>query len=199
MSNEHETQALEKYTEEQLVNGCRKNNRVYQHALYERYSSRMFSVCLRYASDRMLAEDFLQEGFIRVFTKIDQYKNSGSLEGWIKRIMVNTALQHIRRAKQEPPSVDSEEGLMIADTSESALDTLAADEVLALVAKLPAGYRLVFNLYVLEEYTHQEIAAELGISEGTSKSQLARARQHLQKMLKKNETIRKGAAVGAGA
>jgi RNA polymerase sigma-70 factor (ECF subfamily) len=199
MANEHENQALEKYTEDQLVHGCRKNNRVHQHALYERYAPKMFSVCLRYASDRMVAEDFLQEGFIRVFTKIDQYKNSGSLEGWIKRIMVNTALQHIRRAKQEPASVDPEEGLAIADTSESALDSLAADELMALIAKLPAGYRLVFNLYVLEEYTHQEIAAELGISEGTSKSQLARARQHLQKMLKKNETIRKGAAVGAGA
>jgi RNA polymerase sigma factor (sigma-70 family) len=154
---------------------------------------------MRYASDRMIAEDFLQEGFIRVFTKLDQFNSTGSLEGWIKRIMVNTALQHIRRSKQDPASVDADEGLIIADSAETPLDSLAADELLALIGKLPNGYRLVFNLYVLEEYTHQEIAAELGISEGTSKSQLARARQQLQKMLKKNETIRKGTAVGTGA
>jgi RNA polymerase sigma factor (sigma-70 family) len=196
---DHEATALEKYTDEQLIQGCRKNNRGHQHALYQRYAPKMLSVCMRYASDRMLAEDFLQEGFIRVFTKLDQFNSTGSLEGWIKRIMVNTALQHIRRSKQEPSSVEADEGLIIVDTAETPLDTLAADELLAMIARLPTGYRLVFNLYVLEEYTHQEIAAELGISEGTSKSQLARARQCLQKMLKKNETIRKGKAIGTGA
>jgi RNA polymerase sigma-70 factor (ECF subfamily) len=196
---EHEATVLETYTDEQLVHGCRKNSRVHQHALYKRFAPKMLSVCMRYASDRMLAEDFLQEGFIRVFTKLDQFNSTGSLEGWVKRIMVNTALQHIRRSKQEPSAADADEGLVIADTAETPLDALAADELMALIAKLPTGYRLVFNLYVLEEYTHQEIAAELGISEGTSKSQLARARQHLQKMLKKNETIRKGTAVGTGA
>lgn len=176
------------YSEKELLEGCRKNNRKYQQALYSQYAPRMFAVCLRYADDRMQAEDFLQEGFVKVFTRLDQFSGEGSFEGWIRRIMVNTALQQLRREKNFPVIVDEEHAQY--ETQESnALDNMAADELMRLIQKLPPGYRMVFNLYVLEEYTHKEIACELGVTEGTSKSQLARARAILQKMIRQNESV----------
>jgi RNA polymerase sigma-70 factor (ECF subfamily) len=177
------------HSEQELVKGCLRNSRLHQQALYEKYSSKMFAVCLRYAPDRMLAEDFLQEGFVKVFTRLDQFNGQGSLEGWIRRVMVNTALQYLRSQKNAPQEVDIEHSQHISNGDTGVLDSLAVEELTKMVQKLPAGYRMVFNMYVIEEYTHKEIAAELGITEGTSKSQLARARGLLQKMIKKNENI----------
>ena len=177
------------HSEQELVKGCLRNSRLHQQALYERYSSKMFAVCLRYAPDRMLAEDFLQEGFVKVFTRLDQFNGQGSLEGWVRRVMVNTALQYLRSQKNAPQEVDIEHSQHVSNGDSGVLDSLAVEELTKMVQKLPTGYRMVFNMYVIEEYTHKEIAAELGITEGTSKSQLARARGLLQKMIKKNENI----------
>ena len=177
------------YTEQELAEGCKKNSRKHQQALYQCYAGKLFALCLRYAGDRMQAEDFLQEGFIRIFSKIEQYKGDGSLEGWMKRIMVNTALQHLRREKSLPKIADIDDAAPVSEHGADALDQMAATELIELIEQLPTGYRMVFNLYVIEEYSHKEIADELGISEGTSKSQLARARNLLQKLLKKNERI----------
>lgn len=176
-------------TEKELIHSCIKGNRNSQRLLYEQYSGKLFALCLRYAKDRTDAEDFLQEGFIKIYTNLGQYKFEGSFEGWMRRIMVTTALQHLRKDKQNPEYELPEKHLALADDKDDVIDKLSADELVAQIQLLPTGYRTVFNLYVLEEFSHKEIAAELGISEGTSKSQLARARLLLQKMVKKNENI----------
>jgi RNA polymerase sigma-70 factor (ECF subfamily) len=176
------------YDEREVIKGCRKNSRLHQQMLYEHYAPKMFALCLRYSADHMQAEDFLQEGFVKVLTRIEQYTGPGSFEGWIRRIMINTALQHLRKQKNTPAEVDIENSPDIAATDD-VLSDMAVEDLTKLIQTLPAGYRLVFNMFVVEEYTHKEIAAELGITEGTSKSQLARARQLLQKMIKKNENF----------
>jgi RNA polymerase sigma factor (sigma-70 family) len=184
-------------TEKELIHSCIKGNRNSQRLLYEQFSAKMFALCLRYAKDRMEAEDFLQEGFIKIFTNLGQYKFEGSFEGWVRRIMVTTALQHLRKDKQQAEYELPENHLAVADEYD-VTDKLSADELMAQIQSLPTGYRTVFNLYILEEFSHKEIAAELGISEGTSKSQLARARVFLQKMIKKNENIQDKLTLGSG-
>ncbi|MDQ3072403.1 MAG: sigma-70 family RNA polymerase sigma factor [Bacteroidota bacterium] len=187
------------YTEFELVEGCRANSRKHQQALYQRYAGKMFAISLRYAEDRMQAEDFLQEGFLKVFTHMEQFKGQGSLEGWIRRVIVTTALQHLRRHKNDPATLNPELSLNAVGEEGGILGDLAVEEIMKLINKLPTGYRLVFNLYVLEQYSHKEIAEELGISEGTSKSQLARARGCLQQMLKKNEDFQHTQQIGVAA
>lgn len=149
----------------------------------------MMSVCLRYAKDDMQAEDFLQDGFIKVFTKLDQFKSEGSLEGWVRRVIVNTALQTLRSNKNSPITADDIDDIRPIGANDDTIERMSADELHCIIKKLPTGYRTIFNLYVVEEFTHKEIAEQFGISEGTSKSQLARARMLLQKMIKKNEII----------
>lgn len=161
-------------TEEQLVDGCKKAGPVAQRELYDRYSRRMFGVCLRYAASREEAEDLLQEAFLTVFEKISSYKGSGSLEGWIRRVVVNTALQHFR--KQKLTWVDVENAPDIPAGEEVSLET---KELLRMIQELPTGFRTVFNLYAIEGYSHAEIGSLLGISENTSKSQYSRARAQL--------------------
>lgn len=155
-----------------------------QEELYRRFSSRMYAVCLRYAGKAEEAEDILQEGFIKVFKKLDSYRGDGSFDGWVRRIFVNTAIEHFRRKKYLMPVTEKEENT-IEGKSISVLDDLAARDIMALVQELSPGYRTVFNMYVVEGYTHKEIADMLGISEGTSKSQLSRAKVILQEMVKK--------------
>ncbi|GET32238.1 DNA-directed RNA polymerase sigma-70 factor [Prolixibacter bellariivorans] len=140
----------------------------------------MYGVCLRYSKDATEAEDNLQEGFIRVFTKIDQFGFKGSFEGWMRRIMVNTSLEKFRKQNKLYPVEDITvyEGKQL---SEDLLAQITADELLKLVQELPARYRMVFNLYAIEGYSHKEIGDMMGISEGTSKSNLSRARVILQK------------------
>lgn len=154
-----------------------------QEELYRRFSPRMYAVCLRYAGRTEEAEDILQEGFIKVFKKMDSFRGDGSFEGWMRRIFVNTAIEHFRRKKYLMPVTEKEENT-IEGKYTSALDDLGAKDVLALIQELSPGYRTVFNLYVVEGYTHREIADMLGISEGTSKSQLSRAKVILQDMVK---------------
>jgi RNA polymerase sigma factor (sigma-70 family) len=170
--------------ESDLILGCIQGNRRMQQELYSRFSPRMYAVCLRYAGNVEEAEDILQEGFIKIFKKIDSFRSEGSFEGWVRRIFVNTAIEHFRRKKYMLPVTEREE-TTIEGKSTSVLDNLAAKDILALVQDLSPGYRTVFNLYVVEGYTHKEIADMLGISEGTSKSQLSRAKVILQDMVKK--------------
>ncbi|MCC6309076.1 MAG: RNA polymerase sigma factor [Chitinophagaceae bacterium] len=155
-----------------------------QEELYRRFSPRMYAVCLRYAGNAEEAQDILQEGFIKVFKKLDSFRSEGSFEGWVRRIFVNTAIEHFRRKKYLMPVTEREENT-IEGKYLSVLDNLAAADIMALVQELSPGYRTVFNMYVVEGYSHKEIGDILGISEGTSKSQLSRAKVILQDMVKK--------------
>lgn len=166
-----------------LIRGCMESDRRMQEELYRRFSPRMYAVCLRYAGNAEEAEDILQEGFIKVFKKLDSFRNEGSFEGWIRRIFVNTAIEHFRRKKYLLPVTEKEENT-IEGKYTSVLDELGAKDIMALVQQLSPGYRTVFNMYVVEGYTHKEIADQLGISEGTSKSQLSRAKVILQDMVR---------------
>jgi len=170
-------------TESDLIVGCLEGNRRMQEELYRRFSPRMYAVCLRYAGNAEEAEDILQEGFIKVFKKLASFRREGSFEGWIRRIFVNTAIEHFRRKRYLMPVTEKEENT-IEGKYLSVLDDLAARDIMALVQELSPGYRTVFNMYVVEGYTHKEIADMLGISEGTSKSQLSRAKVILQDMVK---------------
>ena len=175
-----------KYSEETLVLGLRRADPKAQRQAYDRFSPRMMALCRRYMADDFEAEEAMIEGFIRVFERIGQFRDEGSFEGWIRRIMVNESLMALRRKKQEGYRQSFEE--VAAETPPVAAETgLEAAELLALIDRLPAGYRTVFNLYAIEGYPHQEIAGLLGITESTSKSQLHRARALLQKMIQEQE------------
>jgi len=170
--------------ESDIIKGCIEGDRRMQETLYNRFSSKMYAVCLRYATNAAEAEDILQEGFIKIFKKMDTFRSEGSFEGWIRRIFVNTAIEHFRRRKYLTPVTEKEENT-IEGKYISVLDELAEQDILNLVQQLSPGYRTVFNMYVVEGFTHKEIGDMLGISEGTSKSQLSRAKVILQDMVKK--------------
>jgi RNA polymerase sigma-70 factor (ECF subfamily) len=141
----------------------------------------MFAVCLRYANEYNSAQDLLQEGFVKVFRNLEKFRGEGSFEGWIRRIFVNTAIEHYRKQVNLYALHDSETRYEYYEGN--ALETLKHEDILKMIQKLSDGYRTVFNLYVIEGYSHKEIGDMMGISEGTSKSQLARARYLLQKMI----------------
>lgn len=157
----------------QLIKKCAKNNKKAQHEIYQLYAGTLFSICLKYSKNKQEAQDNFQDGFITIFKKIGQFKFKGSFEGWIKRVMVNTILQKYRKKNVLNVVTDEipDEVTVEVDTEEISLDFL-----LGLIQQLPDRYRLVFNLYVLDGYSHREIAEMLQIAEGTSKSNLARAR-----------------------
>lgn len=174
---------------QRLIQGCLKNNRDAQYQLYNMLSGKMFGVCLRYAKDRETAEDLLQEGFVKVFNNIEKFRGEGSFEGWVRRIMVNTAVEYYRRSVKMYPVVSIEEQIVEVDF-ETVGDDLEVADIMKLIEQLSPGYRTVFNLYAIEGYSHKEIAEMLKISEGTSKSQLARARYLLMEMFEKNNRIK---------
>lgn len=145
----------------------------------------MYGVCLRYAKDRADAEDILQEGFVRVFTKISQFESKGSFEGWMRRIMVNTALEKFRKNDRLYP-VEEIAVYESAEMVEETISSITADELMQMIQELPPRYKLVFNLYAIEGYSHQEIGEMMSITEGTSKSNLSRARMILQKRVSDN-------------
>ncbi len=165
---------------EDCIKKCSSGDPKAQTALYNYFAPRMYGVCLRYSRDTIEAEDNLQEGFVRVFTKIDQYGFKGSFEGWIRRIMVNTSLEKFRKNSHLYPVEDMVvyEGNSIA---EDTISGISAEDLLKMVQQLPPRYRMVFNLFAIEGYSHQEIGQLMNISEGTSKSNLSRARVILQK------------------
>ena len=172
-------------SETDLIEGCIRGDRKMQFELYERFSPKMYGVCLRYAANAEEAEDILQEGFIKVFKKISSYRGDGSFEGWIRRIFVNTAIEHFRKKSYLQPITEQEES-SIEGKYVSVLDSLAEKDIIKLIQQLSPGYRTVFNMYVVEGYTHKQIADILKISEGTSKSQLSRAKLILQDLVKKH-------------
>ena len=173
------------HDEQRLITGCKKGETWAQKQVYELYASDMFSVCVRYVSDRETARDLLQDGFIKIFTKADSYSGTGSFAGWIRRIFVTTALEYLRQNKAflESASLD-DLSYLIEDEDVSILDKISADDLMTCVSNLPNGYRTVFNLYALEGYSHAEIANLLNISENTSRSQFMRARKILQEKVR---------------
>jgi len=170
-------------TDEELVKGCLAKNPVAQKLLFEQFNRKMMGVCLRYAGRSEEAEDMLQNGFIRVFEKIDTFRGSGSLEGWIRKIMVNESLTYLRKNKDMRLNIDIEEAKYKLPGNSHVGESMNEKDLLTMIQKLPPGFRAVFNMYAIEGYSHKEIAEELGISEGTSKSQYSRAKTHLQNIL----------------
>lgn len=165
-----------------LIEGCIRGDRKMQFELYQRYAPKMYGVCLRYAGKAEEAEDILQEGFIKIYNKIGSFRGEGSFEGWMRRIFVNTAIEHFRKKTYLQPITEYEENTLEGKYL-NVLDNLAEQDIIQLVQKLSPGYRTVFNMYVVEGYTHKQIGEALGISEGTSKSQLSRAKIILQEMV----------------
>lgn len=175
---------------QKIVEGCVKGKRKYQQKLFELYYGKMTGVCMRYAKDSDEAQDMVQNGFIKVFAKLDVYNFTGSLEGWIRRIMVNTAIDQIRKNKRDPFSIEDDariqnlEEEIPFDVEETNMETsIQAEKAIKAISQLSPAYKTVFNLYVIEGYTHKEIAEYLGVSEGTSKSNLAKAKQKLRTIL----------------
>ena len=167
--------------ERELIDGCRKQNRQAQELLYRTYADKMYRICLAYSGDRDIAKDLLQESFVKVFKKIDSFNENGSLEGWIRRIVNNTAIDHYRKATKIQ-TTDNFENVTEKDIESAAeqLSLLHKEVILGFIKKLPEGARNVFNLFAIEGYSHKEIANRLNISEGTSKSQYNRARSLLK-------------------
>lgn len=175
-------------SEDELIKGCLKRDRSAQKRLFDTYSSKMYSVCYRYVKDSMEAEDILVTAFTKILDKIEQFKNEGSFEGWIRRIVVNEALTHLRRNR----SMYLETDIELADREpdyENVNNYLEAEDLMNLIQTLPSGYRIVFNMYAIDGYSHKEIADHLGITENTSKSQLSRARVYLQKKLAEHDWV----------
>lgn len=175
----------------QLIEGCKTGKRRFQNLLYQKYSRRMFAVCLRYSNNSTEAEDVLQEAFIKVFRNISGYTGLGSFEGWIKRIMINTSLTQYQKNKRKGISVELEtieQSLSSGDENDDQVNVTSAvnsEQLIGIIQNLPEGYKHVFSMYALDGFTHQEIAETLGISVNTSKSQLSKARRYLQKEIEK--------------
>lgn len=170
---------------ENIIKGCRRKDQDAQRLLYEKFSAPMLGVCLRYAGSRDDAQDILHEGFLKIYEKIGQFESRGSFEGWIRRIMVNTALE---RYRNEQKSVNIQDELIEFDLNMSTKmdDNVTVKELLSIIMELSPQYRVVFNLFAIEGYSHKEISKMLDISEGTSKSNLSRARSILQKKVKEH-------------
>ncbi len=175
---------------DRIIDGCIRGERLAQKKVYEMFYSKMMGVCKRYTTDDDEAKDVLQESFIKVFEKIGRFSREGSFEGWVRRIVVNTAIDFIRKKKKEGTRVSD---VQIADTEpddfgeevESKYGNLGVKDVVEAVKQLSPAYRAVFNLYIMENYTHAEIAEDLDISVGSSKSNLAKAKMNLKKILKR--------------
>ena len=166
------------------IEGAKRGDRRSQKAIYDLLSAKMFAVCLRYMGDRDAAEDILQDGFVTLFSKLDSYSAEGSFEGWSRKIFVNTALMSLRKKDALKMSEDVSVAWNITSDDPTAIQRIGYNDLLKMVATLPPGFRTVFNMYVIEGYSHKEIAEALGISETTSRSQLQRARTLLQTKIK---------------
>jgi RNA polymerase sigma-70 factor (ECF subfamily) len=173
-----------------IVEACLRGERRAQERLFQTYYGKMLGVCMRYLSDRDSAQEILQVSFLKVFDKLEFFDFTGSLEGWIRRIVTNTAIDHLRKAKKDPFLSDQDNDFVagsadpMVEAEHTELLELKGQVAIEAIGKLSPAYRAVFNLYVIEEHTHKEIAEILGISEGTSKSNLAKAKMNLQRLLK---------------
>ena len=178
-------------TEEALLQGCVQNKPAAQKALYEKFSAKMLAACYRYAHNREDAEDMLQEGFIKVFTQIHTFENRGSLEGWIRRIIIHTCINNLKKNKKFNESVDIIHATSAQVREESIPSIIQAKQVVECIRLLPIGYRTVLNLYAVEGYSHREIGTMLDIEESTSRSQYTRAKAMLEDILIKKKIIYK--------
>lgn len=173
-----------------VIDGCKQNKPKYQKLVFETLYGPMFAVCVRYATDQDQANDLVQEGFIKVFNNMNKYQDNGSFVGWVKRVMVNNALDHVRK-KRDFFRVDDHENYELADDTqdfdfedtEFTLNGVSVQDVIDAIQKLSPKYQMVFNMYVMENYTHKEIAEYLDITEGTSKSNLAKAKRNILKII----------------
>ncbi|MEL6673667.1 MAG: RNA polymerase sigma factor [Bacteroidota bacterium] len=181
---------INRYHEDEIVEGCLQGGRKYQKLLYEKYYGSMMVVCMRYTNDREEARDVLHEGFIKVFRNLKGFSRGTNLGAWIRRIMINTAIDHYRKEAKRPNLVEINHAIHETDVQDVVAE-MSANEILGLVQRLSPAYRTVFNLYVIEGYSHKDVGKMLGISEGTSKSNLAKARAKLQKMILSSRVIRK--------
>jgi RNA polymerase sigma factor (sigma-70 family) len=173
----------------ELISKCLKHDLASQHKFYHRYAPKMFGICQRYARNETEAEDILQIGFLRVFTNLHQYRSEGSLEGWIMRIIINAAINYNKQQLKTDYEVSLEELSHEATLPEDALSFLSVQEIIEIIQTLPAGHRMVFSLHEIEGYEHKEIAVMLGIAEGTSKSQLFRARATIKRRMQELEKV----------
>ncbi len=167
---------------DQIIQGCLRGDRISQKHLFDRYAGKMLAVCMRYAKHRMEAEDLLQDGFIKVFTNLEQYKSEGPFEQWVRRIMINNAIKNCHR-KSFQNEYSAGEDMPDSYEEPEIIDHMAEMELIRMINDLPEGYRVVFNLYAIEGYSHKEIATVLQIEESTSRSQLVKARKALQDKL----------------
>lgn len=180
---------------EKLINGCMKGKRKYQEILHKAFYSKMLVVCLRYAQNRAEAEDLLHDGFIKLYQKLPKYNYQGSFEGWIRRIIANNSIDFIRKRKEFTVGITSDNENFINDRQDDTKETLEdieltkfkAEQILAAIQELSPAYKAVFNMYVLDNMTHKEIAEELGISVGTSKSNLSKAKLKIKDLLSKKQ------------
>ncbi len=173
------------YSENELIEECLKNNRFAQKQLYEKYSKKMFGVCLRYAKCTQDAEDILADSFVQVFMKLSSYKGDGSFEGWIRRVVVNTSITAYRSNLKFNLNDSISEIYNLSNDDDSAIDLINVQQIKDIIQTMPDGYRMIFNLYAIEGYNHREIAEMLGLNEGTSKSQYSKAKKWLQTKLEK--------------
>ncbi|MBE9667047.1 RNA polymerase sigma factor [Mucilaginibacter boryungensis] len=174
-------------TTDELISRSKAGDGKAQELLYKQFAGKMLAVCMRYATDRMEAEDMLQNGFIKMFQKLADYRGEGSFEGWVRRIMVHSSIEYYRKHHKMMQVVDIEESGYEQSVNPLAAENLDAKDLMALIQQLSPGYRMVFNLYALEGYSHREIAKIAGITEGASKSQLSRARSILKEQIEKME------------
>jgi RNA polymerase sigma factor (sigma-70 family) len=178
-------------TEEAILKGCLQNDAASQRELYSRYSPKMLSVCYRFAQNREDAEDMLQEGFIKVFSQIHTFENRGAFEGWIRRIVVHTCINILKKNKRFNESVDIIHATAVQVREESVPSIIQAKQVVECIRMLPVGYRTVLNLYAIEGYSHREIATALDIEESTSRSQYTRAKAMLEDILVRKHILQK--------
>ncbi len=175
-------------TDRELIEGCIRNERSFQEALFKRFAGKMKAVCMRYVNNSDDADDVLQEGFIKIFNNIGKFGFEGSFEGWVRRIMVNTALTRISKKNLSAEVTLVHDHYEVSDWNDAIAD-ISAKELRAFINTLPQGYKIVFNMYVVEGFSHKEIAQYLNISEATSRSQLLKARLALQQLIKKSKII----------
>ena len=175
---------------ERMLEKAKEGDRRAQKAIYDALADKMFALCIRYMGDRETAEDVLQDGFVTLFAKLDTYSGEGSFEGWARKIFVNTALMSLRKNDVLRESEDVDSARSVSSEAPSAIQNLGYKELCRMISELPAGFRTVFNMYVVEGFSHQDIAEALGISVNTSRSQLLRARAMLQAKIREREKIK---------
>jgi RNA polymerase sigma-70 factor (ECF subfamily) len=178
-------------TEEAILKGCLQNDPTAQRELYNRYSPKMLSVCYRFAHNREDAEDMLQEGFIKIFSQMHTFGNRGAFEGWIRRIVVHTCINVLKKNKRFNESVDIIHATAVQVREESVPSIVQAKQIVECIRMLPIGYRTVLNLYAIEGYSHREIGTMLDIEESTSRSQYTRAKAMLEDILVRKKIIQK--------